>query len=142
MAGQADRDRDYGEAVDASARPRDPPTLCPSYGGFESAEALCAKAESGDPVYLQNFWIPAYAGMSGGASLGLADRLQRAPLGCVRSSGPVVRTIFFFAAARRLSVKGWLLRTVKPPSCLPSSPVMRNRSPPSGPASGQACACS
>ena len=32
------------------ARPRDPPTLGASYGGLESAEAPCAKAESGDPV--------------------------------------------------------------------------------------------
>jgi len=32
-----------------SARPRDPPTLVPSYGGFESAEAHSAKAEGGDP---------------------------------------------------------------------------------------------
>jgi hypothetical protein len=31
------------------ARPRDPPPLHRSYGGFESAEALFAKAESGDP---------------------------------------------------------------------------------------------
>ena len=27
--------------------PRNPPTLVSSYGGFESAEALSAKAESG-----------------------------------------------------------------------------------------------
>ena len=43
-----------------AARPRDPPPLTRSYGGFQSAEAQSAKAESGDPV-----WIPAYAGMSG-----------------------------------------------------------------------------
>ena len=35
--------------LQSSARPRDPPTLGSSYGGFESAEARSAKAESGDP---------------------------------------------------------------------------------------------
>src|ERR1700676_4148033 len=34
----------------SSARPRDPPTLVPSYVGFESAEAHSAKAEGGDPA--------------------------------------------------------------------------------------------
>jgi len=37
-----------------AARPRDPPTLVQSYGGFESAEAHSAKAEGADPVFVQN----------------------------------------------------------------------------------------
>jgi indolepyruvate ferredoxin oxidoreductase, alpha subunit len=40
-------------AAPMSARPRDPPTLGLSYGGFESAEAHSAKAESGDPEPLE-----------------------------------------------------------------------------------------
>ena len=47
-----------------SVRPRDPPTLAASFGGFESAEAHSAKAESGDPD-----WFPACAGMNGEVAL-------------------------------------------------------------------------
>ena len=38
---------DRNKAAFFSARPRDPPTLDASYGGFESAEAQSAKAEGG-----------------------------------------------------------------------------------------------
>ena len=47
-----------------SARPRDPPTLVQSFGGFKSAEARSAKVEGGDPD-----WIPACAGMGGTSSV-------------------------------------------------------------------------
>ena len=42
--------RNERDTATSPARPRDPPTLGSSYGGFESAEAPSAKAESGDPA--------------------------------------------------------------------------------------------
>jgi hypothetical protein len=69
-------DRNPIMLIQLSAHSRDPPALASSYGGFESAEARSAKAESGDPAPCIRPWIPAFAGMSGtsrGAILGRAD---------------------------------------------------------------------